>query len=45
MPPVVLKLFAGQVPGGQTKRRLYASPSGEHKKSAGFEGTLKAKLK
>jgi len=26
MPTVVLKLFAGQ-----TKRRLYASPFGEHK--------------
>jgi len=34
MPTVVLKLFAGQGTGrtgGRTKRRLYASPYGEHK--------------
>ena len=30
MPTVVLKLFAGQGTG-QTQRRLYASPFGEHK--------------
>ena len=31
MPTVVLKLFAGQGTG-RTKRRLYASPFGEHNK-------------
>ena len=36
MPPVVFKLFAGQGTGwtdGGTKRRLYASPFGEHNKN------------
>ena len=31
MPTVVLKLFADKGPDGQTMRRLYASPFGEHK--------------
>jgi len=30
MPTVVLKLFTGQVPDGQTKRRLYVSSFVEH---------------
>jgi len=38
MPPVVLKLFDGQGIGrtvdGWTKRRLYASPFGEHNKTS-----------